>query len=352
MRGRHATGATLLAATLAACAGAPPSFPPGADTGGGSGGTAVGATAGDPVPATSSGSSEGTSGSDTTTVGDDPGMPALSIDEGTVDFGDVTLGERAGLLLVVRNTGSSEAINLGASLRAGAFSFAGPAGFPGTGGDCLPILGAGEECRLELEFTPQVLGPDSGSVQLTADDAVAVSLPLIGRGVGTTANLLVNGDAEDLGAPPPGWVVVAGAWRAGAPSVVFPAHDGVGVLLAEAEGPNERIRVLEQAIDVSDIGELIDAGEVQVSLGGWLRMVNNGEVTMSLRADDAMGLPATLWSAPSVSGTFWTEASIGEALPAGAATLTVVLACDSGQLTCGGHFDDLELSLAYSPSAR
>jgi hypothetical protein len=74
-----------------------------------------------------------------------------------INFGNADLGFGFEWHVVLKNTGTSTAINMSGSSVGAPFYYAGGA-YPGTGGDCGSSLEAGDTCSLYLDFIPSVHG--------------------------------------------------------------------------------------------------------------------------------------------------------------------------------------------------
>jgi hypothetical protein len=329
---------------LLGCPAEPPAFPPpAAADGSGDDGDAGGGTGTTAMPPTDDGSTAAPAASDGTTG--EPEATVLMLDVPGLDFGDVDTADAATDCVVVLNVGSVTATGLSGSVSGEGFAFAGGA-YPGTAGTCGDSLDIADSCELDLAFTPGDLGPVGGMLEVAADNADPVVATLGGVGTGSTPNLLVNGDAEMLGTPPPGWVENAGAWSAAADLAVRP-QGGTGVFVGESTG-NELEIALRQSVDVSAYADLVDRDDLELDFLGWQRGngPNSEPGQIVLAVLDARGDTLEAWNSGMDTPFAWTELSLLEPLPAGTRTVSVTLECQAflGSV-CDAYFDDLELYL-------
>lgn len=138
--------------------------------------------------------------------------------------------------------------------------------------------------------------------------AVAAAAPVRATPLG--ANLIVNGDAESCVPGPsgyevvaiPGWTVLgnltAVSWTTGGGFPVNsdpgPAVRGVAFF---AGGPEEDLSEMTQAIDISDLAAVIDAGSVTFRLAGYLGGYASQQDNARLTATFRDGAASTVGSA-------------------------------------------------------
>lgn len=336
-----------------ACVGAPPA-PPADDTGGTSGGggsTAIDPTTvvADATSGTSSSGSTSTSGPEPTSTmeGTSAGLeehPQLVISDAPVlDFGARNLGELAMHSFTVTNTGDGHALDLEVVELAAPFTIASH--------DCGSILAAGSSCQVAVSFQPSLFGDHAGELRIgitDAGEAVEVSRPLTGRGVGATGNLLVNGggelgNADDI--PPMGWTIGYGpswstSWNEATPM------EGSRTISAGWGPPGMNTFSLLQAIDVSSLTSWGDAGGVRVYYRVFHRAETNGNDPSSviLRLRDAGGAEVGAFPSPPYAGATWNETTSNVLAPAAATTVVLELQCDRQMNDwCGGFFDGIEV---------
>lgn len=336
---------------LVGCPAAKPEFPSAeggtsGDDDSGSAGTS--ADDGDDA-STGSGSSGGAPMDGETGVA--PGM--LVVDASVVDFGDVNLGFQQTTEIVLRNSGDTPVSAIEAAPLTEPFAFFGDvpgAEFPGEGGDCGDTLAGGASCRVVLSLQPTEFGPHTGSLTLRSDTGEIV-VPLSGRGVGSTANLLVNGDGEQQGSPPPGWTESEGSWNSGA-LLLLPAYEGLGALAA-TEAYDETWTTLRQDVSIVAYADLVAAGELRVRLDGWVRVgPGNGDLAWVGLEMTGMAGAVHEWESRPESPLMWT--SLGHELPIapGTVQIGVQLFCaplGAGE-DCEAYFDEVSLVLVYAPA--
>ena len=337
---------------LAGCPAAKPEFPSGsgstgeADDGGPSSGR-PGASADDGTPGSESTSSPAPQDES----GSAPAM--LVVDVSALEFGDVQVGTSQTMELVLTNTGDELVGKLGADSPSDPFSFAGEgldAEWPGDGGDCTAELAGGQSCRIVLSLVPAEFGEHTGSIQIDSEPG-QLTVPLVGRGVGSTSNLLVNGDGEMPGAPPPGWVETGGSWESNASMTIRP-HGGLRVILA-TDAWDGAATTLRQDVSLAGYSRLVERGEMRVRLEGWQRTAGplGDEASANLVITSGPGQQS--WSTTSQPTAVWTSFELDAAVPVGAAQISVELVCTptgAGEV-CDAFFDDVSLVLTYGTRA-
>lgn len=359
MRGRGwaAVRGTISIIGLSGCQAAKPELPPASDgtsaddddsAGPGDDGADVDddgtpGTGGTTMPGASSGP---TPADDTTGA---PGM--LVVDVSAVDFGDVDVGAEALAELQVTNVGDLPVSGIGAKPPGAPFAFQGGADavYPGAEGDCGDVLDGGASCRITLALTPAIFGPSSSSITIDSD-AGQITVPLVGRGLGATDNLLFNPGGEMGGSPPPGWSTEGGDWQAGASGQVLP-HGGIGVIgSTEAWDPTTTSR---QEVSIAELAALVDAGEMRMQLQGWLRAPNPNSAggAVDLVASSVRGVDQT-WALEPDDTLQWTSFAFEGDVPPGTASIVVELRCVrlGGGESCAVYFDDVSLVLEYAPN--
>jgi len=120
---------------------------------------------------------------------------ALAVSPSAVGFGNVALGGKSTLSVVLTNMRSYGVKLSGIQTTGSGFSLVGPA---------LPMtLKAGQSVSLQLTFAPQLAGPVGGSVFITGP---AIAIPLTGAGTSTTTagQLNISPSALSFGSVPVG----------------------------------------------------------------------------------------------------------------------------------------------------
>ncbi len=269
-----------------------------------------------------------------------------------VDFGAIQNGESEERVIQVVNLGGGPATGLTSTALEKTFVFAGGQ-YPGTSGDCGDSLAAGAACGINIAYTPGEWGPSAAELTLTYDDGVdgkaTAIASLRGVGVGTSGQLLVNGDAEMGGTPPIGWSIPprgGGSWTStgdqSPPSGVLVIHAGWGPELFDF--------ALAQTVDASHWASAIDSEGVTIHLSAWVRAMgaNNdyGSVRLQFLGEDGSSLGTM--DSPTYSDGPWQESQLDGKTPMGTRSVSVVLLChkDVGN-SCDAYFDELSLTAAY-----
>lgn len=116
-------------------------------------------------------------------TGSGNGQPAALVFEPTsLDFGTVATGTTATRTVTLRNTGSGFAP---------ISNFLVLPWFEADGMLCLPMLGPGESCTVEVRFAPIGPGPQNETLMVMTDQGVGAELPL--SGTGRTETIFQNG---------------------------------------------------------------------------------------------------------------------------------------------------------------
>jgi hypothetical protein len=328
-------------AVVAACAASPPSLPElGGETEGGTTQASAGDTTGNPADV-GSGSATGdatASGSASDTA--PPVGAQLVLDAGCVQLPPVDSGGASEQTVTVRNAGDEAAVGLLATIDAAEFTVA----TTGRVDACGEVLGPQQTCSVTVQLVGKAFGPRDATLTIAADNADGVETCLHGEVTGATTNLLVNGDAEQAGQPPPGWTQVDGVWQT---TTQF-SHTGARSLQAALflAGPE---LVLAQVVDVTTWQAAVTTGAASVALEGWLRSSNAGNDPgrLEISARDGDGLELDTWSSANVSPNDWEFTELGGLLPATTATVEVRLVCVAGGFACNAFFDDLVVTLSY-----
>lgn len=122
-------------------------------------------------------------GIDTFSVTQAEGPPpgALDVNPTTLAFGEVTLGDDASLSFTVSNVAAAGT----ATLELATLALSGDTEFAITGGDCTvgTKLAPGEDCSVEVAFTPLAVGTYAGQVEVATTGAQTDTVTLSGEGV-------------------------------------------------------------------------------------------------------------------------------------------------------------------------
>jgi hypothetical protein len=300
------------------------------------------------------GSATGTSGGtapptdDTVGAGsmdDGPGPhPAVTIShEPVFDFGPRNLSENADQAFTVTNEGDADATAVQVAGLGGPFSV--------VTHDCGPTLAPGAACSVQVRFDPDLFGDVETELQIAYQDqgmATSAARPIVGRGIGVTGNLLINGGGEQGNAtdsPPMGWTIAYGpSWSAN--WFVAPPVEGLRTISAGWGPPGVNQFTLHQQIDVAALTTWGDAAGVRFYFRAFHRSETEGNdpTWVVLRFRDGGGAELTSTSSPMFSGTTWNE-SVGNTLaPAGTYHVQLVLECTRVMNTwCSGFYDGLEV---------
>jgi hypothetical protein len=269
--------------------------------------------------------------------------PEVTISHDPVfDFGPTPLIVGATEPFIVTNEGDDDATALQMSV-AGAFSI--------VEHDCGETLAAGATCEVQVLFAPELFGDTQTELQIGFEDQGAptmVSRQILGRGVGTTRNLLINGggelgDAIDI--PPMGWVIDYGPnWSASGQAVT--PYEGRRTISPGWGPPGVNDFVLHQQVDLASLTTWGDANGLQVHCRAFHRAVYSGDdpTWIELRFFDSGGGEMELHPGGLFSGITWNESQLSTPVPMGAHDTRLVLQCDraAGDV-CSGYFDGLEL---------
>ena len=285
-------------------------------------------------------------GGDTTTTGVDPGSGVLEISDGsTFDYGNVSVGQQQGHQFTVTNVGDGQATGMAGSVSGGDFSFAGGS-YPGNAGSCGDSLDAGQECTLDVMFSPQELGLYDGLVAVSYDGAGDAERPVSGGGSGLSGNLLSNPGGEAGGNPPGSWTVVGGgSWT----TENFLTPQEGSAFISGAGGPNNEAYRLRQDVAVDTWASTIDAGAMRFSFDGFARAfnVNNDEYRFRIFYRDG-GSNLETWTMDWTSVAAWTQYDESRIVPAGTRTIRVELNCRKARGDfCDGYFDAMDLRAEY-----
>jgi hypothetical protein len=244
------------------------------------------------------------------------------------------------------NTGTRTATAIVAAAPGKPFTFAGGQ-WPGAAGDCGETLESGTACLVDVAFNPPRLGPATGSLTVDYDDGEGkqqVELGLAGAGSGSF-QLIMNGDAETMGDPPPSWDELVGA---GWTTTTQFSHGGLRSITPGDE-PNGEV-VLGQDQDVSGYAELIDQGALSVAFDGWSRAVGAGDDAHFFRVDfeDELGADIETFMGPVQMSTTWTQTTDSRSAPVGTRRVTARMHCaKEGGLRCDAFFDDVSIVVSY-----
>lgn len=275
------------------------------------------------------------------------GEPLLSISDGaTFDFGPVPTGGQASHLFTITNAGDGEAMGLEGTVAA---PFAFPGEFPGGAGTCGQSLAAGDDCLVEVVFSPGELGLHVGTLAVGHAGGPDVTRDLAGGGAGQSPNLLANPGGDDFGAPPPSWTQVAGGWLANVLPGETAPFAGPGYIYADL-GPSNADYSLQQTVSVSTWAVTIDQGLLSLAFSGRARALAAGDNQHRIRVHylDAGGGTLELYNTDYQSVAAWTQYADTRSAPVGTRSVRVELNCrKTGGTYCNAYFDALDLHAAY-----
>jgi len=272
----------------------------------------------------------------------DPAELVLS-DAPAYDFADLTVGDSTSHTFTLSNEGPGTAVGVAAAVVGPPFSLV-------DGSTCGDTLESGGSCTVTVACAPTEWGVLTGSLVVDYDDdqgggSVEASLQV--RGIGESAELLENGDAEQAGAPPPGWSLIAGAginWSTN----TLQSAGGMRSIYAGA-GNLSAFRLL-QAVDVSVWAPLVDGDGVTFQVRADTRASSNGDDFhgVILRFVDDGGDIIEELPSPLHDGPNWLELDESAVAPVGTRSVHVVLRCDkNGGTFCDAYFDNVSLVARY-----
>jgi hypothetical protein len=316
---------------------------------------AEGTVTGDEGTTTADG--EGTVTSGATNPGDGPadgpmmddgpaGHPAVTISNDPMfDFGPRNLTESADQAFTVTNEGDGDATAVQVAGVGGAFSV--------LSHDCPPTLAAGDACEVQVRFDPALFGDVQTELQIAYQDqgtATMESRQIVGRGIGVTGNLLVNGGGE-LGnsndVPPMGWNIGYGpSWSANWFEKGLTPVEGSRTISAGWGPPDVNGFTLHQQIDVAALTAWGDAAGVRVYYRAFHRSETEGNdpTWVELRFHDAGGGELALHPSSLYSSITWNESVGNFVAPPSARTVQLSLQCNRvANDWCSGFFDGLEV---------
>ena len=270
--------------------------------------------------------------------------PMVTISDGPMfDFGTHDLTEEVDQAFTVTNEGDADATAL-------------QVGEPGEGfsivtHDCSDVLAPQASCEVQVRFVSGRFGDAQGELQIEFQDhemATTASLSLVGRGVGTTDNLVINGggelgEATDI--PPMGWASGYGpswsaSWLIGKPV------EGDRVISAGWGPPGPNTFTLDQQVDIEALTTWGDAEGVRVRYRAFHRSeaMNDDPTWIELRFLDSAGIEMEVYPGSQHSSPEWNESTGDFVLPAGTHSVRLSLQCErmAGD-ACSGFFDGVEL---------
>lgn len=281
------------------------------------------------------------------TMDDGPaGHPAIMISNGpTFDFGPRNLTELADQAFAVTNEGDGDATAVQVAGVGGAFTI--------LGHDCPPTLAPGSACEVTVRFDPALFGDVMTELQIAYQDqgmATMAARQIVGRGVGATGNLLVNGGGE-LGnatdVPPMGWTIVYGpSWSANWFEEGLTPIEGVRTISAGWGPPDVSGFTLQQRIDVGALTTWGDAAGVRIYYRAFHRSETEGNdpTWVELRFRDGGGGELALHPSSLHSSTTWNESVGNFVAPPSSRAVELSLQCNRVMNEwCSGFFDGLEV---------
>lgn len=283
-----------------------------------------------------------TTTSSTGAPGDTPAQLQWTLEQPSVDYGNIPVDSAASTVIVLENVGEQAATSMATGTIPGDFSF--PGGYPGTDGTCGTALDAGETCRLDLRFGPNRIGPVQSSLAIEYYDGINLGVPtqtevltLLGAGQGESANLLLNGDAETGNTED--WEVPLGLANWTTSGVAF------GGAFAFTPTGAFGVAVLDQAIPLGDWRDETSAEGLRYRIRARAQS-NNGAHNYRVLID----LGADFVEQAAGAETSWTLLEHAEVLPPGTTEATVRIECGNGNFgggPCDVVFDDVTLQLVY-----
>jgi hypothetical protein len=325
-----------------------------------SGSASVGGEEGSSGAGSSGGSDAGTTQSSPSTsasTGVDSGEPAVAqlvIDgEAMVDFEFVALGSAADAKISLRNVGHADATAMDGAVIGTGFGFVGGS-YPGDGGTCGASLGAGASCNVVVRFEPASFGPSMGQLLVDYDDGIGgfaqVMAGLQGEGTGESANLLLNGDAEEAGSPPPHWIAAPGGGTDWQTSYETPYEGSSSIWAGLANASDGDVHTLGQRVDLLDWVGYIDGPGLSLRLRGATRGdgASDDPREVQLRCLDSAGTELAAIETETFDGGEWETFELEFVAPEGTRAALVRLRCHhmAGD-HCDGYFDALELVASY-----
>lgn len=274
------------------------------------------------------------------------GHPLVTISNGpTFDFGPRNLTELAEQAFAVTNEGDGDATALQVAGVGGAFAI--------LGHDCPPTLAPGSACEVTVRFDPALFGDVQTELQIAYQDqgmATMAARQIVGRGVGATGNLLVNGGGE-LGnatdVPPMGWTIVFGpSWSANWFEEGLIPIEGMRTISAGWGPPESNSFTLYQQVDVAALTTWGDAAGVRVYYRAFHRSETEGNdpTWVELRFLDSGGSELGLHPSSLYSSTIWNESVGNFFAPPGTRSVQLSLQCNRVMNEwCSGFFDGLEI---------
>jgi hypothetical protein len=272
------------------------------------------------------------------------GHPNVTISHGPVyDFGLVDLGTDVENVFTVANEGDGEATALQLTQLGGAFSI--------VSDGCGDVLEPQASCDVRVRFGPELFGDLQSELAVAFLDqgmAASATRQLVGRGVGITRNLLVNGGGEAGNAadtPPMGWQIVTGpSWSANWP--LAPPVEGSRTISAGWGPPELDQFTLHQQVHVAPLTTWGDAAGVRFYFRAYHRAESdlNDPTWVVLRLRNAGGSDVGMTQSPPFSGTSWNLSEGNLLAPADTHYLQFALECNRDYNNwCSGFFDDLEV---------
>jgi hypothetical protein len=270
--------------------------------------------------------------------------PAVTISHGPVfDFGSCNLGSITPHTFTVSNEGDGDATAVQPVGVGDAFSIASH--------DCGEVLAPGATCSVEVRFEPNRFGDVDAELQVAYQDeglAASATRRVVGRGVGVTGNLLINGggelgNASDI--PPTGWTIVYGpnwsaSWNAATP------FEGNRTISAGYGPPGPTQFTLVQQMHATPLTSWGDASGVRFYYRAFHRAesAGNDPTWVVLRFIDSGGAELSAYPSAQFSGTTWNESAGNVLAPASTHHVQLVLECTRVYNNwCSGFFDGLEV---------
>lgn len=273
------------------------------------------------------------------------GHPLITISDGPMfDFGTHDLYEEVDQAFTITNEGDGDATALQVEELSGAFSI--------VTHDCSDVLAPQATCEVQVGFVAAQFGTVQAELQIGFQDqdmATMASLPIVGRGVGVTRNLVYNGGGEDgaaMAIPPMDWSIGYGpTWMA--IETDMPYADAR--VISAGWGPPEPMPntfTLDQQVDIAALTTWDDGAGLQIRYQAFHRSEAMGDdpTWIELRFLDSGAQEMGLHPGSYHSGTDWYMSVGNVQAPPGAHYVRISLQCDRmiGD-ACSGFFDGVEL---------
>jgi|GEM_PF-2072503 len=264
--------------------------------------------------------------------------PAVIEIAGT-EFGDITYLTPEDTGYTITNVGGEPATSLDVAV-------SGPFSLQSNG--CPEMLAPDEDCEVSIRHDANVLGPFSGTLDVTFDGGMA-NAALEVDVLGSTANLIEDPGFEFC--PDGVWDNVgAGSWVCGAD---WATPHGGSTFLSANTGPSNQDFVLRQDLDVSEYANAIATGAMEFEFRGWARAFqsDDDDYRIRVRYRDGGGTVLETYNTGYQTSDNWVERVDARDAPATTEEIRIELFCrKSGGTYCDAYYDDFVLVGTYSGS--